>query len=57
MILHLIRKHHVYFVSSLSSKEFTIYNFLISQNEETTSSKLHYQEKSSMVTFYTGKIQ
>ena len=55
MILHLIRKHHVYFLNTLKNKE--IYNFLISsQNEETTSSRLYYQEKSSMITSVTGKI-
>ena len=55
MILHLIRKHHVYFLNTLKNNE--IYNFLISsQNEETTSSRLYYQEKSSMITSVTRKI-
>ena len=40
---HLIRKHHMYFLNRLSSKE--IYNFLITQKEEQTSSRLHYQKK------------
>ena len=34
---HLTRKHHMYFLNGVSSKE--IYNFLIPQKEETTSSE------------------
>ena len=37
---HIIRKHHMYFLNRLSSKE--IYNFLIAQKEEQTSSRLCY---------------
>ena len=37
---HIIRKHHMYFLNRLSSKE--IYNFLIAQKEEQTSSRLSY---------------
>ena len=40
---HLIRKHHLYFLNALSNKE--IYNFHITKNKETTSSKLYYQNK------------
>ena len=40
---HIIRKHHMYFLNRLSSKE--IYNFLIAQKEEQTSSRLYYQKK------------
>ena len=40
---HLIRKHYMYFLNRLSSKQ--IYNFFISQKEEKTSSKLCYQKK------------
>ena len=35
--------NHLYFLNRLSSKE--IYNFLIAQKEEQTSSKLYYQKK------------
>ena len=42
---HIIRKHHIYFLDRLSSKE--IYNFLIAQKEEQTSSGLYYQKKYS----------
>ena len=38
---HLLRKHHMYFLNRLSSKK--IYNFPITQKEEQTSSRLHYQ--------------
>ena len=37
---HIIGKHHMYFLDRLSSKE--IYNFLIAQKEEQTSSRLCY---------------
>ena len=37
---HIIGKHHMYFLDRLSSKE--IYNFLIAQKEEQTSSRLSY---------------
>ena len=40
---HIIRKHHMYFLNRFSSKE--IYNFLIAQKEEQTSSRLYYQKK------------
>ena len=40
---HLIRKHHLCFLNALSNKE--IYNFHITQNKETTSSRLYYQNK------------
>ena len=40
-----IGKHHIYFLNSLSSKE--IYNFLIAQKEEQTTSRLYYQKKFS----------
>ena len=39
---HLIRKHHIHFTNRLSSKE--IYNVLIAQKEEQTSSRLYYQK-------------
>ena len=42
---HIIRKHHMYFLNRLSSKE--IYNFLIAQKEEQTASRLNYQKKFS----------
>ena len=42
---HIIRKHHIYFLNRLSSKE--IYHFLIAQKEEQTSSRLYYQKKFS----------
>ena len=42
---HIIGKHHMYFLDRLSSKE--IYNFLIAQKEEQTSSGLSYQKKFS----------
>ena len=42
---HIIRKHHMYFLNRLSSKE--IYNFLIAQKEEQISSGLSYQKKFS----------
>ena len=42
---HIIRKHHMYFLNRLSSKE--IYNFLIAQKEEQTASRLYYQKKFS----------
>ena len=42
---HIIRKHHIYFLNRLSSKE--IYHFLIAQKEEQTSSRLYYQSKFS----------
>ena len=42
---HIIRKHHMYFLDRLSSKE--IYNFLIVQKEEQTASRLYYQKKFS----------
>ena len=40
---HIIRKHRMYFLNRLSSKE--IYNFLIAQREELTASRLYYQKK------------
>ena len=40
---HLLRKHHMYFLNRLSSKE--IDNFLTAQKEEQTSSRLYYQKK------------
>ena len=40
---HLIRKHHMYFLERLISKK--IYNFIISQKNEKTSSRLYYQKK------------
>ena len=40
---HIIRKHHMYFLNRLSSKE--IYNFLIAQREEQIASRLYYQKK------------
>ena len=40
---HLIRKHHIQFPNSLSSKK--IYHFLIYQKGETTSLRLYYQNK------------
>ena len=40
---HIIRKHRMYFLNRLSSKE--IYNFLIAQREEEISSRLYYQKK------------
>ena len=42
---HLIKKHHICFLNRLSSNE--ICNFLISQIEEKTSSKLYYQKQFS----------
>ena len=41
----MIRKHHMYFLNRLSSKD--IYNFLIVQKEEQTASRLYYQKKFS----------
>ena len=37
---YLIRKYYIYFLNRVSSKG--IYNFLISQKEEKTSSRLYY---------------
>ena len=42
---HITRKHHMYFLNRLSSKD--IYNFLIAQKEEQTASRLYYQKKFS----------
>ena len=42
---HIIRKHHMYFLNRLNTKE--IYNFLIAQKEEQTASRLYYQKKFS----------
>ena len=42
---HIIRKHHMYFLNRLSSKE--IYNFLIAQRKEQTLSRFYYQKKFS----------
>ena len=39
---HIMRTHHMYFLNRLSSKK--IYNFLISQKEEQTASRLYYQK-------------
>ena len=44
-IHHIIRKHHMYFLNRLSSKE--IYNFLITLKEEQTSSRFYYQKFSN----------
>ena len=40
---HLIRKHHIYFLNRLRSKE--IYNFLISQKNKQLHQDYIYQEK------------
>ena len=50
---HLLRKHHMYFLNRLSSKE--IDNFLTAQKEEQTSSRL-YITRSSTIAILTGKI-
>ena len=42
---NIIRKHHMCFLNRFSSKE--IYNFLIAQKEEQTSSRQYYQKKFS----------
>ena len=42
---HITRKHHMYLLNRLSSKE--VYNFLIAQKEEQTASRLYYQKKFS----------
>ena len=44
-IHHIIRKHHMYFLNRLSSKE--IYNFLITLKEEQTSSRFYQKFSNS----------
>ena len=51
---HIIRKHRMYFLNRLSSKE--IYNFLIAQKEEQTASRLYYQKKFSNTNLDWKKI-